>query len=74
MTSSFPGKNRSPIDQLISEFDTALRSIAGGAHYRRPIPKTELDNDLKPVKSGGEYLDPAAAAEAIAAVGNQGKK
>ena len=46
MTSSFPGKNRSPIDQLISEFDTALRSIAGGAHYRRPIPKTELDNDL----------------------------
>jgi hypothetical protein len=46
MTSSFPGKNRSPIDQLISEFDTALRSIAGGAHYRRPIPKTELENDL----------------------------
>ena len=46
MTSSFPGKNRSPIDQLISEFDTALRSIAGGAHYRRPIPKTQLENDL----------------------------
>jgi 2,3-bisphosphoglycerate-dependent phosphoglycerate mutase len=34
----------------------------------------ELDNDLKPVKNGGEYLDPAAAAEAIAAVANQGKK
>jgi len=34
----------------------------------------ELNNDLKPVKSGGEYLDPAAAAEAIAAVANQGKK
>ena len=30
--------------------------------------------DLKPLKSGGEYLDPAAAAEAIAAVANQGKK
>jgi 2,3-bisphosphoglycerate-dependent phosphoglycerate mutase len=34
----------------------------------------ELDKDLKPVKNGGEYLDPAAAAEAIAAVANQGKK
>jgi len=34
----------------------------------------ELDANLKPVKSGGEYLDPAAAAEAIAAVANQGKK
>jgi 2,3-bisphosphoglycerate-dependent phosphoglycerate mutase len=29
---------------------------------------------LKPIKNGGEYLDPAAAAEAIAAVANQGKK
>jgi len=26
------------------------------------------------VKKGGEYLDPAAAAEAIRAVANQGKK
>jgi 2,3-bisphosphoglycerate-dependent phosphoglycerate mutase len=34
----------------------------------------ELDANLKPLKSGGEYLDPAAAAEAIAAVANQGKK
>jgi len=29
---------------------------------------------MKPVKKGGEYLDPAAAAAAITAVANQGKK
>jgi 2,3-bisphosphoglycerate-dependent phosphoglycerate mutase len=34
----------------------------------------ELDGDMSPVKKGGEYLDPAAAAEAIKAVANQGKK
>jgi 2,3-bisphosphoglycerate-dependent phosphoglycerate mutase len=34
----------------------------------------ELDADFTPVKKGGEYLDPAAAAEAIKAVANQGKK
>ncbi|HEV2640855.1 MAG TPA: phosphoglyceromutase [Actinocrinis sp.] len=33
-----------------------------------------LDADLKPLTPGGEYLDPAAAAEAIEAVKNQGKK
>lgn len=33
----------------------------------------ELDEDLKPVKAGGTYLDPEAAAAAIAAVANQGK-
>ncbi|MFM1789554.1 MAG: hypothetical protein RLZZ12_903 [Actinomycetota bacterium] len=32
-----------------------------------------LDGNLKPIKAG-EYLDPAAAAEAIKAVANQGKK
>jgi 2,3-bisphosphoglycerate-dependent phosphoglycerate mutase len=34
----------------------------------------DLDADLRPVKTGGEYLDPAAAAAAIEAVKNQGKK
>ena len=33
-----------------------------------------LDENFKPLKNGGEYLDPTAAAEAIAAVANQGKK
>jgi 2,3-bisphosphoglycerate-dependent phosphoglycerate mutase len=34
----------------------------------------KLDNNFKPLKNGGEYLDPAAAAAAIEAVANQGKK
>jgi 2,3-bisphosphoglycerate-dependent phosphoglycerate mutase len=34
----------------------------------------ELDANMRPVKKGGEYLDPAAAAAAITAVANQGKK
>lgn len=33
-----------------------------------------LDDDLLPTVAGGEYLDPAAAAEAAAAVANQGKQ
>jgi len=34
----------------------------------------DLDDEFKPVKTGGEYLDPDAAAAAIEAVKNQGKK
>jgi 2,3-bisphosphoglycerate-dependent phosphoglycerate mutase len=33
-----------------------------------------LDEDMKPIVKGGEYLDPEAAAEAAAAVAAQGKK
>ena len=33
----------------------------------------ELDDDLSPVQPGGRYLDPEAAAEAAAAVANQGR-
>jgi len=33
-----------------------------------------LDKNLKPIKSGGEYLDPVAANSAIEAVANQGKR
>jgi 2,3-bisphosphoglycerate-dependent phosphoglycerate mutase len=33
----------------------------------------ELDEQLRPVTSGGEYLDPQAAAAAIQAVANQGR-
>ena len=53
----------------ISDADIAALNIPTG------IPLYyELGQDLKPLKKGGEYLDPAAAAEAIAAVANQGKK
>ena len=34
----------------------------------------ELDDDLNPIEVGGRYLDPEAAAAAIEAVKNQGKK
>lgn len=34
----------------------------------------ELDGDLRPVSPGGEYLDPGAAALAIEAVRNQGRR
>jgi 2,3-bisphosphoglycerate-dependent phosphoglycerate mutase len=34
----------------------------------------ELDGDVRPVRRGGEYLDPDAAAEAIEAVKNQGRR
>jgi 2,3-bisphosphoglycerate-dependent phosphoglycerate mutase len=33
----------------------------------------ELDENMRPVKTGGEYLDPEAAEEAIAAVAAQGR-
>ena len=32
-----------------------------------------LDDDFRPTRTGGEYLDPAAAAEAVEAVKNQGR-
>jgi 2,3-bisphosphoglycerate-dependent phosphoglycerate mutase len=34
----------------------------------------ELSAEMLPVKPGGEYLDPSAAAAAIDAVANQGKR
>ena len=34
----------------------------------------ELDDDFKPIKKGGEYLDPEAAAAGAAAVAAQGQK
>jgi 2,3-bisphosphoglycerate-dependent phosphoglycerate mutase len=52
----------------ISDADIAGLNIPTGIplHY-------ELDEGLRPVKPGGEYLDPEAAAEAAAAVANQGR-
>ena len=53
----------------ISESDIAELNIPTG------IPLLyNLDADFKPVKKGGEYLDPDAAKAAIEAVANQGKK
>ena len=38
--------NLSPIDHLIGEFHTALRAIAGGANYSRPVPKANIQKGL----------------------------
>ena len=53
----------------ISDEDIAGLNIPTGIplHY-------SLNSDLTPVVKGGKYLDPAAAADAIKAVANQGKK
>lgn len=53
----------------ISDADISALNIPTG------IPLIyELDENLKPLNPGGAYLDPEAAAEAIEAVANQGKK
>jgi 2,3-bisphosphoglycerate-dependent phosphoglycerate mutase len=53
----------------ISDDDIAALNIPTG------IPLVyELDENLRPVKAGGTYLDADAAAAAIEAVANQGKK
>ena len=53
----------------ISQSDIAELNIPTG------IPLLyNLDADFKPVKKGGEYLDPIAAKAAIEAVANQGKR
>ena len=53
----------------ISDADIAALNIPTGIplYYK-------LNADFSPVLKGGEYLDPAAAKNAIAAVANQGKK
>ena len=60
---------------LVKHLDGISDSDIAGLNIPTGIPLLyELDSDFKPVKKGGEYLDPAAAAEAIKAVANQGKK
>jgi 2,3-bisphosphoglycerate-dependent phosphoglycerate mutase len=52
----------------ISDDDIAALNIPTGM----PLVY-ELDDDLRPTVAGGRYLDPEAAAEAAAAVANQGR-
>ena len=60
---------------LVKHLDGISDADIAGLNIPTGIPLYyELDANLKPLKSGGEYLDPAAAADAIAAVANQGKK
>ena len=60
---------------LVKHLDQISDDDIAGLNIPTGIPLVyRLDENLKPIKAGGEYLDPAAAAEAAAAVANQGKK
>ena len=60
---------------LVKHLDGISDADIAGLNIPTGIPLLyELDDDLRPVTTGGRYLDPAAAAAAIEAVKNQGKK
>ena len=60
---------------LVKHLDGISDSDIAGLNIPTGIPLLyELDQNLAPIKKGGEYLDPKAAAAAIEAVANQGKK
>ena len=63
------------IRAIVKYLDDVDDATIAGINIPTGIPlRYELDEDtLKPVTRGGEYLDPDAAAAAIAAVANQGK-
>ncbi len=59
---------------LVKHLDGIAEDAIVGLNIPTGIPLVyELDADLKPTVPGGQYLDPAAAEAAIAAVANQGR-
>lgn len=59
---------------LVKHLDGISDEDIAGLNIPTGIPlRYELDEGLVPVVRGGEYLDPAAAKEAAAAVANQGR-
>jgi 2,3-bisphosphoglycerate-dependent phosphoglycerate mutase len=77
---------RSGLTVLVAAHGNSLRALVKhldgmgddevvGLNIPTGVPlRYELDDDLRPVRTGGEYLDPEAAAAAIEAVKNQGKR
>ena len=60
---------------LVKHLDGISDADIAGLNIPTGIPLLyELNDDFTPVTKGGEYLDPAAAADAITAVANQGKR
>jgi 2,3-bisphosphoglycerate-dependent phosphoglycerate mutase len=60
---------------LVKYLDGISDTAIAGVNIPTGIPLLyTLDANFKPVVKGGEYLDPEAAKNAIAAVANQGKK
>jgi 2,3-bisphosphoglycerate-dependent phosphoglycerate mutase len=59
---------------LVKHLDKIDDATIAGLNIPTGIPLVyKLDADLHPIVSGGEYLDPEAAAVAVAAVANQGR-
>jgi 2,3-bisphosphoglycerate-dependent phosphoglycerate mutase len=59
---------------LVKHLDRISDAQIAGLNIPTGIPLVyRLDDELRPVVTGGEYLDPAAAADAVAAVANQGR-
>jgi 2,3-bisphosphoglycerate-dependent phosphoglycerate mutase len=59
---------------IIKHLDGVSDEAIAGLNVPTGIPLLyELDDDLRPTVPGGRYLDPDAAAAAIAAVANQGR-
>jgi 2,3-bisphosphoglycerate-dependent phosphoglycerate mutase len=63
------------IRAIVKHLDGISDSDIAGVNIPTGIPLLyEFNADFKPIKKGGEYLDPVAAQAAIAAVANQGKR
>jgi 2,3-bisphosphoglycerate-dependent phosphoglycerate mutase len=59
---------------LVKHLDDMAEDAVVGLNIPTGIPLVyQLDADMRPLKRGGEYLDPSAAEDAIAAVANQGR-
>jgi 2,3-bisphosphoglycerate-dependent phosphoglycerate mutase len=59
---------------LVKHLDGMSEEAVVGLNIPTGIPLVyRLDGDMRPLQTGGEYLDPDAAADAIAAVANQGR-
>jgi 2,3-bisphosphoglycerate-dependent phosphoglycerate mutase len=59
---------------LVKHLDDISDEAIAALNIPTGIPlRYDLDENLRPITKGGTYLDPAAAAEAAAAVANQGR-
>ncbi len=59
---------------LVKHLDGMSEEAVVGLNIPTGIPLVyRLDESMRPLERGGEYLDPDAAADAIAAVANQGR-
>jgi len=68
------GAHGNSLRALVKHLDDMSEKAVVGLNIPTGIPLLyELDDQMRPTVTGGEYLDPDAAAEAIEAVANQGR-